>query len=98
MCGHLDHLVASVTLEATALASANIDAKAETSTTVGSSQSSGTRAVVGNTNSAGGLNISTQGDTRLEGIQVAVAGDTNVAAGGSVTIDAARNTFQGGFR
>ena len=86
---------ASLTLEVTALASANIDAKAEASTAVGSSQSSGTRAVVGNINSAGGLNITTQGDTRLEGTQVAVAGDTNVAAGGSVKIDAARNTFQG---
>ena len=85
---------AKLKLEATALAGANIDAKASLSTDVAISSSSGTTAVVGSMNSGGGLNITTRGDTRLEGTQINVAGDTNVAAGGNVSIEAARNTSQ----
>lgn len=87
-------VAASMELEATALAGANIDAKANFASDVGVSSSSGTNAVVGSLNSGGGLNITTRGDTRLEGTQINVAGDTNVAAGGNVSIEAARNTFQ----
>lgn len=85
---------ASLQVQATAGAGANIDAKANLSTDVSTANSSGTTAVVGSLNSAGGLNITTRGDTRLEGTQINVAGDTNVAAGGDVTIAAASNTFQ----
>ena len=85
---------ASLKVQATAGAGANIDAKANLSTDVATESSSGTNAVVGSLNSGGGLNITTRGDTRLEGTQINVAGDTNVAAGGDVTIAAASNTFQ----
>lgn len=87
-------VAASLKVQATAGAGANIDAKANLSTDVSTENSSGTTAVVGSLNSAGGLNITTRGDTRLEGTQINVAGDTNVAAGGDVTIAAASNTFQ----
>lgn len=85
---------ASMKIQATAFAGANIDAKADASTTVANSSSSGTNAVVGSLNSGGGLNITTRGDTRLEGTQINATGDTNIAAGGNVSIEAARNTFQ----
>ncbi|MCC7543966.1 MAG: hemagglutinin repeat-containing protein [Aquabacterium sp.] len=85
---------ASMKVEATVGVGADIDAKANASTNVASASSSGTNAVVGSINSAGGLNINTKGDTRLEGTQAKVAGDTNITAGGDVKIDAARNSFQ----
>lgn len=85
---------ASLKVEVTAGAGANTDAKANVSTDVSNSNSSGTNAVVGSLNSGGGLSITTRGDTRLEGTQINVAGDTNVAAGGDVKIEAARNTFE----
>ena len=87
-------VAAKLKLTATALAGANIDAQASLSADVGIDKTSGTNAVVGSVNSAGGLNITTRGDTRLEGTQINVAGDTNVAAGGDVTIAAAANTLE----
>lgn len=74
----------------------SMDAEAEGDVAVGvsGSQSSGTNAVVGGLNSAGGLNIRTQEDLRLQGTQINVGGDTNLSAGGNVTVDAAKNTFQ----
>ncbi len=57
-------------------------------------QESGSNAVVGSINSGGGVNIITRNDTRLEGTNIKADGDTNVAAGGNVTVDAARNTYQ----
>ncbi|WP_416547575.1 hemagglutinin repeat-containing protein [Limnohabitans sp. DCL3] len=85
---------ASLKVQVTAGAGANTDAKANVSTDVANSSSSGSNAVVGSLNSEGGLTITTRGDTRLEGTQINVAGDTNVAAGGDVKIEAARNTFE----
>ena len=61
---------------------------------VSQSQESGTNAVVGNINSAGGLNINTTDSMRFEGTQLEVADDTNLSAGGDVSFDAARNTFE----
>ncbi len=58
------------------------------------SNASGTEAVVGSINSGGGINIRTQEDLRLEGTNIAAAGDTNISAGGSVSVEAARNTQQ----
>jgi filamentous hemagglutinin len=84
----------SLNIQATVLAGANIDAKVNVSTEVASESSSGSNAVVGSINSGGGLNITTRGNTRLEGTQISVGGDTNVAAGGDVRIEAARNSFQ----
>ena len=74
----------------------SMDAEAEGDVSVGvsGSQSSGTNAVVGSLSSAGGLNIRTQDDLRLQGTQINVGGDTNLSAGGNVTVDAAKNTFQ----
>ena len=57
-------------------------------------QASGTEAVVGSINSGGGINIRTQENLRLEGTNFAAAGDTNISAGGSVSVEAARNTQQ----
>lgn len=85
---------ASLSVEATVGAGVDVDAEAEASTSVANEKSASTNAVVGSINSAGGLNITTKGDTRLEGTQINVAGDTNVAAGGDVKIEAARNTFE----
>lgn len=85
---------ASLAVEGTAGVGLDVDVQADASTSVSNAAYSGTQAVVGSVNSAGGLNITTRGDTRLEGTQIAVAGDTNVAAGGDVKIDAARNTYQ----
>ncbi|WP_416561346.1 hemagglutinin repeat-containing protein [Limnohabitans sp. yimb22184] len=85
---------ASLKVQVTAGAGANTDVKANASTDVSNSSSSGSNAVVGSLNSEGGLTITTRGDTRLEGTQINVAGDTNVAAGGDVKIEAARNTFE----
>ncbi|MBV5333312.1 hemagglutinin repeat-containing protein, partial [bacterium] len=45
------------------------------------SQASGTEAVVGSINSGGGINIRTQDNLRLEGTNIAAAGDTNISAG-----------------
>jgi filamentous hemagglutinin len=72
----------------------NAEAEGDVSVGVTGSQSSGTNAVVGSLTSAGGLNIRTQDDLRLQGTQINVAGDTNLSAGGNVTVDAAKNTFQ----
>lgn len=82
-------LAAKVTIGAS-----NAEAEGEVSVGVSGSQSSGTNAVVGSLNSAGGLNIRTQDDLRLQGTQINAGGDTNLSAGGSVTVDAAQNTFQ----
>lgn len=82
-------LAAKVTIGA-----GNAEAEGDVSVSVSGSQSSGTNAVVGNLNSAGGLNIRTQDDLRLQGTQINAGGDTNLSAGGNVTVDAAKNTFQ----
>jgi filamentous hemagglutinin family protein len=85
---------ASLKVQATVGAGADVTGKLDANAAYNNASSSGSNAVVGTVNSAGGLNINTRNDTRLEGTQLNVAGDTNVAAGGSVTIDAAHNTFQ----
>lgn len=82
-------LAAKVTIGAS-----NAEAEGDVSVGVSGSQSSGTNAVVGSLNSAGGLNIRTQDDLRLQGTQINASGDTNLSAGGNVTVDAAKNTFQ----
>jgi len=82
-------LAAKVTIGAS-----NAEAEGDVTVGVSGSQSSGTNAVVGSLNSAGGLNIRTQDDLRLQGTQINASGDTNLSAGGNVTVDAAKNTFQ----
>lgn len=49
-------------------------------------------AVAGGIMSGGNISIKTKGDTRLEGTSLTSAGDTNVAAGGNLVFDAARDT------
>lgn len=56
------------------------------------SQSAGSNAVVGTIKSGGNVNVTTTGDTRLEGTRIESEGDTTIDAGGSVKMDAARNT------
>jgi filamentous hemagglutinin len=56
------------------------------------SQSAGSNAVVGTIKSGGDVNVTTTGDTRLEGTKIESAGDTTIDADGSVKMDAARNT------
>ncbi|MBJ2154882.1 two-partner secretion domain-containing protein [Variovorax sp. IB41] len=46
----------------------------------------------------GGVNIVTRNDTRLEGTKIAAAGPIDIAAGGALKIDAARDTFEAGTR
>jgi filamentous hemagglutinin family protein len=53
---------------------------------------SSTTAVTGSINSGGNLNIKTRDDARFEGTDLNAGGDANVAAGGNVTFDAAKNT------
>lgn len=53
---------------------------------------SSTTAVTGSINSGGKLNIKTKDDARFEGTNLDSGGDTNIAAGGNVTFDAAKNT------
>jgi filamentous hemagglutinin family protein len=53
---------------------------------------SSTTAVAGGISSGGNISIKTQGDTRLEGTNLAATGDTGIDAGGSITFDAARDT------
>jgi filamentous hemagglutinin family protein len=57
-----------------------------------SKQSAESKAVVGTIKSGGNVNVTTTGNARLEGTQIQSKGDTNIDAGGSVAIDAARNT------
>jgi filamentous hemagglutinin family protein len=83
---------ATVEFKATVLFGSNIDAKADVGVGVGVATASESQASVGGIKSAGGLTVITKNDTRLEGTQVAVAGDTNIIAGGDVKIDAAKNT------
>jgi len=73
----------------------NEGAKVSGSADVGTagSQESGTEAVTGSIN-AGNLNITTREDTRFEGTELNIEGDATVDAGGDITFDAARNTYQ----
>ncbi len=57
----------------------------------GTSEGSST-AVAGGITAGGPISIKTTGDTRLEGTTLASTGDTTVAAGGNLTLDAARDT------
>jgi hypothetical protein len=50
-------------------------------------------AVTGSLTSGGSLNISAGGNARFEGTQVEAGKDAQIAAGGNVTMDAARNTY-----
>ncbi|MDB5954060.1 hemagglutinin repeat-containing protein [Ramlibacter sp.] len=58
----------------------------------GKTADSSSTAVVGSLTSGGNLKITTTGDTRLEGTNLASTGTTGIAAGGNVTIAAAQNT------
>ncbi len=59
----------------------------------GNKQSADTStAVAGGIISDGNISIKTKGDTRLEGTSLTSVGDTNVAAGGNLVFDAARDT------
>lgn len=53
---------------------------------------SSTTAVTGSINSGGKLNIKTKDDARFEGTNLNSGGDANIAAGGNVTFDAAKDT------
>lgn len=57
-----------------------------------SSTESSTTAVTGSISSGGNLNIKTKDDARFEGTNLDAGGDANIAAGGNVTFDAAKNT------
>ena len=61
---------------------------AKTSTAVAGSIDAGT----------GGVNIVTRNDARLEGTTIVAAGPVDIAAGGALKIDAARDTFETGSR
>ena len=60
----------------------------------GSTSERSSTAVVGGITSDGGISIKTKGDTRLEGTELNSAGDTEIAAGGNLTLAAARDTSQ----
>jgi len=53
---------------------------------------SSSQSVVGGIKSGGTLNVNTKGDARFEGTNLDSKGDTNIKAGGNVTMDAARDT------
>jgi filamentous hemagglutinin len=53
---------------------------------------SSTTAVTGSINAGGNLNIKTKDDARFEGTNLDSTGDANIAAGGNVTFDAAKDT------
>jgi filamentous hemagglutinin len=55
------------------------------------SQENASQAVAGGIQSGGKITVNTTGDTRLEGTSLRSAGDTTVNAGGSLSIEAARD-------
>jgi len=68
----------------------DVDVSAGTSKTDKSASSS--TASAGSIASGGDIVIKTKGDTRLEGTNLGAAGDTSVAAGGNLILDAARDS------
>ncbi|PKN07957.1 MAG: hypothetical protein CVU73_11210, partial [Deltaproteobacteria bacterium HGW-Deltaproteobacteria-8] len=58
----------------------------------GKAQSDTSTAIAGSISSGDGISIKTKDDTRLQGTNLSATGDTSVAAGGNLILDAARDT------